>query len=233
MKIGKSNHKIGVVIFSILAAAAVILYFGVQSNADLMPYLKVVKINKNVQIHPLSKVWGNAPSITVPLNIQNYSIKKVQLKAIISGKYVYIRLKWFDPTKNDKIYGPDQFYDGCAVSFPVKKQKGYAPSVCMGQIGNEVNIWHWRANMKNHYAANLIAGGAGTLTEDQDPSLHQDAVWSDGKWYVEFYKPLNDTNSVSFMPNKKYYMAIAVWDGSDHERAMMKSVSNWLEVKTQ
>ncbi len=211
----------------------VLLFPMASANADLMPYLKVVNISTNAIISPLSKVWNSVPTVTVPLNIQNYSIKQVQLKAIITGKYFFIRLKWFDPTKNDKIYGQDQFYDGCAISFPAKMKKGYTPNICMGQIGNEVNIWHWRANMKDHFAANLIAGGSGTLTEIGDPNLHQISIWKDGYWYVEFYKPLNDTRSVTFKPNMKYYMAVAIWNGSDHERAMMKSVSNWLEVKIQ
>ena len=207
--------------------------FSMSSFADLMPFLKVEKLNYKGHITPTSNVWSKVPYMTVPLNIQMYSIKKVKVQAVISDGYMYIRLVWFDPTKNDQINGADQFYDGCAVSFPIKKVKGYAPNICMGQVGNEVNIWHWRANMKDHLAANLIAGGIGTLTEDKDPNLHQDAVWRNGRWYVEFYKPLKDDKSVVFRSGNKYYMAIAIWNGSDHERAMMKSVSNWFKVKIQ
>ncbi len=217
-------------VLAVIAAISFIL-LSAASHAGLMPSLKVIKVQTSKKITPLSDVWNKAPSITLPLNIQLYSVKKVQLKGIIAGNTLYIRLKWYDPTKNDMILGPNQFLDGCAVSFPVKKQKGYAPSICMGQIGNEVDIWHWRANMKDSYASNLIAGGPGTLTSFEDKNLHQEAVWKNGKWYVMFYKPLNDEKSVAFSSGKSYYMAVAVWNGSDHERAMMKSVSNWLEVK--
>ncbi len=212
---------------------SLIVLAGVSYGANLMPYLKVVKLNCSCSISPLSAKWDKAPSIVVALNIQSYSVKKVQLKAILTNDRLYIRLKWKDKTKNDKIYGPDQFYDGCALSFPVKHKKGYAPSVCMGQIGGEVDIWHWRANMKDSRAENLVAGGPGTLTRSPDRFLHQKAVWKDGYWYVEFYKPLKDDYSVTLKPGNTYLVSVAVWDGSDRERAMMKAVSNWIRIKVE
>ena len=103
----------------------------------------------------------------------------------------------------------------------------------MGGSGpkNEVNIWHWRANFKNGYAENLVSGGMGTLTVSPDPSLRQEAKWKNGYWNVEFSRPLNDKNGAMLKRGNVYYTAVGVWDGSDHERAMKKSVSYWFPIK--
>ena len=162
-----------------------------------------------------------------------YATKKAYLKAMTVNGSIYFRLKWYDPHPVFKIISPNRFVDGAAVAFPLSQVKGYLPPICMGGSGskNEVDIWHWRANFKKGYAENLISGGMGTNTISPDKFLHQDAKWKDGYWYVEFSRPLSDGSGTMLKRGKVYYIALGVWNGFDHERAMKKSVSYWFPVK--
>lgn len=193
----------------------------------------VNNINFAGRVLPMSAVWRKAAQKAVPLNIMTYAVKKAYFKAVVVRGRIYFKLKWRDSSPVFKIKSPDMFADGAAVAFPLSPVKGYLPPICMGGSGpkNEVNIWHWRANFKNGYAENLVSGGMGTLTVSPDPSLRQEAKWKNGYWNVEFSRPLNDKNGAMLKRGNVYYTAVGVWDGSDHERAMKKSVSYWFPIK--
>jgi DMSO reductase family type II enzyme heme b subunit len=193
----------------------------------------VKSINFAGRVLPLSAVWRQVAQKPVPLNIMTYAVKKAYFKAMVVHGRVYFRLKWYDRSPVFKIKSPNMFADGAAIAFPLSPVKGYLPPICMGGSGlkNEVNIWHWRANFKGGYAENLVSGGMGTLTVLSDPSLHQDAKWKNGYWYVEFSRPLRDRNGAMLKRGTVYYAAAGVWDGADRERAMKKSVSYWFPIK--
>lgn len=226
------NRKLFLLSFlTVLLASFYIMFLPKEARCGQV--YPVQNINFAGRILPLSAVWHKVSQKVVPLNIMTYAVKKAYLKAMVVNGRLYFRLKWYDPSPVFKMKAPNMFADGSAIAFPLSPVKGYLPPICMGGSGpkNEVNIWHWRANFNKGYAENLVSGGMGTLTISADPSLHQIAKWKKGYWYVEFSRPLKDRNGAMFKRGMVYYVAVGIWDGLDHERAMKKSVSYWFPIK--
>ena len=226
------NRKLFLLSFLTVFLASFYIIF-LPKEGECGQIYTVNNINFAGKVLPLSPIWHKIKQKKVVLNIMTYATKKVYLKSITANGIIYFRLKWHDPHPVLKIKSPNQFVDGAAVAFPLSPVKGYLPPICMGGSGpkNEVDIWHWRANFKKGYAENLISGGMGTVTISRDKFLRQAAGWKDGYWYVEFSRPLNDRNGAMLALNKVYYIALGVWNGFDHERAMKKSVSYWFPIK--
>ena len=81
----------------------------------------------------------------------------------------------------------------------------------------------------------LVAGGAGTLTEQ----LHNDAVgwadWADGKWRAVIGRPMvtADGEDAQLDSGVSTSFALAVWDGGKGEIDGKKAVSTWLNLKVE
>jgi hypothetical protein len=52
-------------------------------------------------------------------------------------------VEWADETQNDSMVRVQDFPDAVAVQFPLAEGPPY---YCMGQLGGNVNIWHWKAD---------------------------------------------------------------------------------------
>jgi hypothetical protein len=63
------------------------------------------------------------------------------------GRLVAIQLSWLDATRNGAALRPQEFRDAAAVQFPL--QPTALPFYCMGQRGNAINIWHWKADWQD------------------------------------------------------------------------------------
>jgi hypothetical protein len=107
---------------------------------------------------PASDVWQQATAVEVPMSAQMISrpimpetnAKAVTVRALHNGTQVAFLLEWQDATRNDATLRVDDFRDGAAIQFPVLEGQ---PFYCMGQLGGDVNIWHWKAD----WQAALIA----------------------------------------------------------------------------
>jgi DMSO reductase family type II enzyme heme b subunit len=103
-------------------------------------------------------VWQQATAVEVPMSAQMISrpimpetnAKAVTVRALHNGTQVAFLLEWQDATRNDATLRVDDFRDGAAIQFPVLEGQ---PFYCMGQLGGDVNIWHWKAD----WQAALIA----------------------------------------------------------------------------
>jgi len=96
--------------------------------------------------------WKKAKIFPISLMAQPMAIPKpaktetslVKVQAVHNGKWVAFKLNWKDPEKSEA--GPlGKFSDGIALEFPVKIANGTPPSSFMGEIGNPVHIYHWKA----------------------------------------------------------------------------------------
>lgn len=100
---------------------------------------------------PQSELWNQATAVEVPLSAQMIAkpispqahIKSVITRALHNGDQVALMVEWADATRNDSTLRVDEFRDGVAVQFPLAAAQ---PFFCMGQLGGDVNIWHWKAD---------------------------------------------------------------------------------------
>ena len=99
---------------------------------------------------PKSPRWEKTSPIVVPLSGQvisspahpKLSIESLTVRSLHNGKDIVFLVEWDDPTKNDRLTA-GTFRDGVALAFPLNDA---LPFFCMGQAGNYVNIWHWKAD---------------------------------------------------------------------------------------
>lgn len=96
--------------------------------------------------------WKNAKVFPVSLMAQPMAIPKpektetgmLNVQAVHNGKWAAFRLTWKDADRSEA--GPlGKFSDGIALEFPVKVANGVPPSAFMGEKGNPVHIYHWKA----------------------------------------------------------------------------------------
>lgn len=107
---------------------------------------------QDIPLDPASDIWNSADAATIPLTTQiitlpfgGGAIPSVSVKALQNGKVIGFLIEWNDATKDDAVL-VKKFRDAVAVQFPVGKEVSRLPSAFMGDGGNPVNIWQWRAD---------------------------------------------------------------------------------------
>ncbi len=100
---------------------------------------------------PRAKFWDSMPVEKVSLMAQPMVVPRpeattttwVTVQAAHDGTRLALRLRWKDADRN--FAGRlGEFSDAAALEFPVKDNAA-PPAVMMGQAGNPVHIFHWRA----------------------------------------------------------------------------------------
>ena len=211
---------------------------------------------------PTNPVWKKAPAIDVllrPLWLKEGYVDRVRLRSLHNGKEIAFLLEWEDPTKNadvEKLEPPglvlaralkidhtksadiprlEAFGDAAALQFPTKADG--VPSFPMGEAGQVVSIWQWRADRKGDgqgFVDNLAASGFGTLTTQLSLEVKGKGIWSKGKWRVTFSRPMaSGAEAAEFVPGKVMPVAFAVWNGAISQRDGEKSVSTWAFLKIE
>ena len=135
-----------------------------------------------IPTNPFDSSWENAPQTVVSLLPQDVTepkefspaVSQVAVSVLHNPCYVGIRLQWRDNNKDTAALRHDDFRDGAAVMFPLKptdddageEVQGILPF--MGDDGNGVNIWHWKADWQRE-GANETA-----LKDAQYPNMQAD-----------------------------------------------------------
>lgn len=100
---------------------------------------------------PQASYWSQATEVEVSLmgqpmikpKAEKAETAAVKVQAVNDGKYIAFRLRWKDSEKSEagKL---GEYSDAVALEFPVKSNDT-PPSVIMGEPGNPVHLFHWRA----------------------------------------------------------------------------------------
>jgi hypothetical protein len=172
-----------------------------------------------VAAEPAAPAWDEALPVEValmPLAQRPDSVEVAELRAMHDGTRIAIRLRWPDPSRDDRAIGgaarrPDQ----CALQFSADQ---LPPLFGMGAHDAAVDIWHWSAFRDRELlgALDLLQGGRTDLVQDGAPGLlgpagHADEIAAqgfggpralqeraftvepqhvDGHWQVVFVRPL-------------------------------------------
>lgn len=144
----------------------------------------------------------------------------VSVKAAHDGRTIAVLLQWRDPTENRAFVGTD-FVDAAGILFP---QEGDAP-LAMGSQAKPVRGWYWRAGGPQESVSTIVAAGMGTVTAADSDGLSAQSAYEGGQWRLVIRGP-----AAAAAAGKA---AFAVWDGANSERAGLKAVSGWQELKLE
>jgi hypothetical protein len=107
---------------------------------------------------PQAATWQTATAVEVPLSAQNITkpmfatarVKAITVRALYNATDIAFLVEWADDTQNDSMVRVQDFRDAVALQFPLGEGQ---PFFCMGQVGGNVNIWHWKADWQADMAA--------------------------------------------------------------------------------
>tara|TARA_B100000315_G_scaffold236523_1_gene252375 strand:- start:9300 stop:10355 length:1056 start_codon:yes stop_codon:yes gene_type:complete len=138
---------------------------GATLNADQTGGVDVASIaskevSGKISTNPFAAQWESAPTTVVSLLPQDVTepkefapaVTQVAVSVLRNPCSVAIRLQWKDVSKDTAALRHDDYRDGAALMFPMKptddtvgdEVQGVLPF--MGDDGNAVNIWHWKAD---------------------------------------------------------------------------------------
>ena len=124
-------------------------------NGSCVASYDVIKIFSELPLDPNAPLWDSPDGpkkSTLELGPQMFtnpkwpdpSSKEVTFSAVRNKSELAILLEWKDDAK-DNTYGfSERFTDQAAVMFPLEPEDE-APMITMGNEGQTVNIWQWKA----------------------------------------------------------------------------------------
>lgn len=138
-----------------------------------------------------------------------------------SGQGWTITLSWACPEAVRSIANEtDKFIDACAILAPMTPE---APWMTMGAPGQAVEGFLWRPDRPEPWR--IHAEGLGSVQRSTATGAKTQGEWTHGRWQVVFELP--EWPALE----KHRQVALAVWRGSEQERAGLKSLSpGWLAL---
>jgi DMSO reductase family type II enzyme heme b subunit len=179
---------------------------------------------------------ANQPSEYIKASRDEKQVGKVRdltVQTVHNGSDIFFRMSWEDATNNAETTDITTFVDACGILIPIKG--GEPPIDEMGSKDYPVNAWFWRADYKDGEAKNTFAKGLGTTEFSKSSPIKAKAKWENGTWAVVFTRalavPEQKDEAVQLAAGAAVQIGFAVWEGSNGERAGVKSFSKeWLEL---
>jgi DMSO reductase family type II enzyme heme b subunit len=158
------------------------------------------------------------------------AVERVDVKALHDGRVLAFRLEWEDATESADLDDNTHFPDAAAIALPAATD---APLVLMGAPGLPVNAWYWRAD-EPQIARELSAEGLGTSRMIKGSPVRGRGVWKGGRWSVVIARALKlegAPGAAQLQPGVETGFGVAIWEGSNQERAGIKAFSgDWLPL---
>ena len=178
---------------------------------------------------------ANQPSEYIKASRDEKQIGKVrnlQVQAAHNGTDIFFRLSWEDASRDTTITENDTFPDGCGILMPLAG--GDPPIDEMGSADAPVNAWFWRADF-GETVHNTVAKGLGTTQFSKQSPIQAKATWENNAWSIVFTRalsvPQQQAETVQLEAGKSVKIGFAVWEGSNGERAGVKSFSKeWRDL---
>ena len=193
---------------------------------------------RNIEAEPLkmdATPLANQPSEYIKASRDEKQIGKVRnllVQAAHNGTDIFFRLSWEDASQNVEVTDNNLVPDGCGILMPLNG--GDPPIDEMGSKDTPVNAWFWRADFKD-VARNTVARGLGTTLFSKQCPIQVKSTWGNAAWAVVFARslavPQQQSETVQLEAGKSVKIGFAVWEGSNGERAGVKSFSKeWREL---
>jgi len=212
----------------------------------------VPKFDPEAAAEPGSSLWSKVRSEAVPLMATPIGLQPnatiqvswmppktigattgVEVSAVHDGQTLAFRLLWKDASENREIGDTTAFPDACGILLP--SVTGAIVST-MGAPGLPVNAWYWRAD-EDGAGRQVVAEGLGTTRPVDDELVRGHGAWKEGRWQVVIARPMRiqSTEPVAQLEaGQTTGFAVAVWEGSNSERAGIKAFSGeWRELSLE
>lgn len=159
-------------------------------------------------------------------------VKSLMVQSAHNGSDIFFRLTWEDTEADRKITDNNIFPDGCGILIPLNG--GDPPIDEMGSKDVPVNAWFWRADFEDK-PRNTVAKGLGTTLFTEKCAIQTKSLFGQNAWAIVFVRALSvpdqKEEAVQLAPGKAVKVGFAVWEGSNGERAGLKSFSKeWREL---
>ena len=160
-------------------------------------------------------------------------VKSLMVQAVHNGTDIFFRLTWEDASQNIDVTDSNLFPDGCGILMPLSG--GDPPPIDeMGTKDLPVNAWFWRADFKDG-PRNSVARGLGSTQFSKKCPIVAKASWGQGAWALVLARPLavpeQKEEATQLSAGSAVKIGFAVWEGSNGERAGVKSFSKeWREL---
>lgn len=225
-------------LFVVVLSSAGIVAFAERDDGMLL----AKQVSAPLPLDPDDALWQTAPVATVRVYPQNTvrvpggtaDAGTVTVRALYGAEELAVRLEWFD-TSAETTRGVGGFADAAALQWPVQYGPGVRlPYIGMGDPGDPVALWFWRADGT---AETLAAEGFGTLTAQVSDGLQVKGAWKDGRWRVVFRRHLAaagehcvrvDSAKLGLVP-----VTFAIWEGASAERNGAKRLSAWQMLRLE
>jgi len=196
--------------------------------------MKVAKVSAPAAelADPTAAVWRGVPSESVSLapvslaaqpteyirqawaNKAYGRTSEAMVAAASDGQRLYLRLEWEDDEKPNT-----EFQDAVAGVFPAD---GDAPLATLGDANKPLAVWYWESGRPG--PLNLTARGPGLFRKDNAAGLSANGALNERRWSVVLSGPASAA--------KAGKVGVAVWNGSNDERAGLAAVSrDWLKLE--
>jgi hypothetical protein len=155
-----------------------------------------------------SELWNQATAVEVPLSAQmiakpispQANVKSVTARALHNGEEIALMVEWVDATRNDSTLRVDDFRDGVAIQFPLAQAQ---PFFCMGQLGGDVDIWHWKADWQSAIIARQqLQDTYPNMYVDQYPFTEAGADVLQAAYTDPTYLPAFAVNNLMALPER-------------------------------
>jgi hypothetical protein len=234
-------------------------------SGDCTSTIEVIAVAGDLPLNPEDDFWitgkGGSQSL-IELGPQmitnpkwpNPSIHEVKVQVVRNKTEIAIRLEWDDSSMDHQFGHSSNYSDQAAVMFPLQVDSE-PPPIMMGEEGETVNVWQWKAIWQKGLAPakrqrgfpdqgagspaedraspveDLNAQGFSTLSIQEEQSVLGKGIWKDKKWQVVLKRSLvnSDDNDIQFKHSVP--MAIAVWNGGNRERNGQKGLAGWILLK--
>ncbi len=211
---------------------------------------KKTNLSREQMLDPAARLWSSIPGELLKMDAtplanqpseyikasrdakQIGKIKNLMVQAAHNGADVFFRLTWENDSQTTEITDNNIFPDGCGILMPLKG--GDPPIDEMGSKDWPVNAWFWRADFKDG-PRNTIAQGLGSTVFSKKCPIQAKGLWGQGAWAVVFARalalPEQKDEAVQLAAGGAVKIGFAVWEGSNGERAGVKSFSKeWREL---
>lgn len=231
------NRRIAIAI-AVVAACALVTAALVPLEATSRPanQIPIEEVGEGEAYQsPTAAEWEEVPAVTVPLtaapsglpNAADISIDHARVRVVHDDDRVYVQVSWDDATVDDEITHTRSFADGVALQFPTNASE--RPAIAMGSSRSTVNVWYWDAAEGTE---ELLAGGQGSTTTFEESMVETSVEREDGRWQAVFSRSLtaDSPDRTSIEMDTDVDVAVAVWNGSNMERAGRKSTTEWYHL---
>jgi len=145
--------RIGVLIAALIGASLLMTAYNLPTGILQQSSIESRWMPGSVPVFDAkSSDWQRALPSQIPLTRQNItqpmltkpSTQFVVVRSLNNGSWIAFMLEWEASSKHSSTVRIQDFRDGAALQFPLKK--GAPPFLGMGQKNSPVNIWHWKAD---------------------------------------------------------------------------------------